>query len=323
MIIPDKSSYFQKLEEFEIIPFTQSKGWYAMHSLYKPERIIFLFNNIENPSIACFAHEKTFLGVKMLLIEGEAYKDAKSCNLNDIRSFYQSLTKSGYPIIESASNAIYDFNYETALRQAGFLRPVGMFSLPVTKIINLKSIHYDSNWRYYVKKSTSEDLSFEAVTDVNEKDAADFIGIYNEMMKIKSVAGFFDISQLTQLLLDTHFQLFFMSHRGKRISAIITYRQVSHVSLLYAVSNAEGRKHFASFALYDSIFRHFAAQEIQTFDMEKLLPSTDEVNGVFRFKNGVSGDYRQLNAEWSWYKNSVYRSSMYFVKKHLMKKREL
>ena len=323
MEIVDQTDFFDLTEHFQIKPFTQCKGWFLMHSYYHPKRIIFLVNDLVNPTIACFAHEKTFLGLKMILIEGEAYKDQHSLNLNDIRSFYKNLTELGYPIIESTSNAEYNFDYETALRQAGFLRPVGMFSLPGTKIIDLIAYSYDSNWRYYVKKSLNENLVFKRVTEVTEKDVTDFIGIYNEMMKIKSVSSFFDKSQLHQLLNDKHFHLFFISYQGLRISAIITYQQDSHASLLYAANNAEGRKRFASFALYDSIFKYYVNQNIHTFDMEKLLPSTDEVNGVFKFKNGVSGKYHQLNGEWSWYSNAFYRPTMYFVKKYLMKKREL
>ena len=62
MIIHDKNRYFQILEQFEIVPYTQSRGWYEMHSLYKPESIIFIVNDLENPTIACFAHVKRSLG---------------------------------------------------------------------------------------------------------------------------------------------------------------------------------------------------------------------------------------------------------------------
>jgi hypothetical protein len=57
--------------------------------------------------------------------------------------------------------------------------------------------------------------------------------------------------------------------------------------------------------------------------MEKLVPSTKPINSVFLFKNGVEGKHIVLNGEWSWYKNLYYRPLMYFVKKYLMKKREL
>lgn len=323
MIISDKDTYFQILDNFEIIPYTQSRGWYDMLSLYKPDRIKFFVNDISNPTIACIAHEKTFLGIKMILIEGEAYKDSKAVDLNNIRSYYRSITETGYPIIEVASNATYNFDYETAMRQAGYLRPVGIFSLSSTKIINLKSYSYDSNWRYYVKKSLNENLDFEIKTDVSEDDIEEFITIYNDMMKLKSISPFFDKHQLNKLLEDKHFQLFFMSFNGVKISAIITYQIGPHASLLYAANDAEGRKHFSSFALYDSVLKYYHSQDIQTFDMEKLLPSTDEVNGVFKFKNGISGTHIQLNGEWSWYGKSFYRPAMYFVKKYLIKKREL
>ena len=36
------------LEKFEIVPFTQTRGWYDLHSLFKPEKIIFLVKRYNN-----------------------------------------------------------------------------------------------------------------------------------------------------------------------------------------------------------------------------------------------------------------------------------
>ena len=137
MIIHDKNSYFQILEKFEIVPYTQSRGWCEMQSLYKPERVKYFVNDMDNPTIACFAHEKKMLGVRMIVIEEEAFKDELAHTPAEIKKFYEIIKASGYKIIEISSNSKYDFDYEIALRQAGFLRPVGLFSLPSTKIIDL------------------------------------------------------------------------------------------------------------------------------------------------------------------------------------------
>lgn len=324
MIISDKNSYFQILEEFEIVPYTQSRGWYDMHSFYKPERIIFLVNDVENPTIACYAHEKTFLGLKMILVEGEAYKNSKSCNLNDIRFFYKSLIELGYPIIESASNAVYDFDYETALRQAGYLRPIGQFCLPSTKIIDLQQpIQYNQNWKRNIKKSDAFNLKFEVISYTTLEDCKDFLNIYRMMTNRKNLTFNFSPQQVFNLCSSDNFQLFFVSENGERQAAIIIHKGNNEAGLLYAATTKNALNTFASFFMYNQLFKDLSEKGFISFDMEKLLPSTDAVNNVFLFKNGIQGTHLQLNGEWSWYKNSIFRQAMYFVKKYLMKKREL
>ena len=326
MIIPDKNSYFQMLEKFEIVPFTQTRGWYDLHSLYKPEKIIFLVNNTDNPTIACFAHRKTFLGLSMILIEGEAYKNDRACNLNDVRSFYKHLTESGFPIIESTSGATYDFEYETALRQAGYLRPVGLFSMPSTKIINLQNpVCYNQNWKRNIRKANENNLYFEVTEKITTKECEDFLKIYSEMTSRKNLSFGFNSEQLFQLLSDSsHFQLFFVkSSSHERIASILIHKDIHRAGLLYAATSQAALETSASFYMYDKLFEYLTSENFWFFDMEKLIPSDDVVNHVFNFKNGIQGTHIQLNGEWSWYKNSFYRIAMYFVKKFLVKKREL
>lgn len=326
MIIHDKNTYFQILEQFEVVPHTQSRGWYEMHSLYKPERIIFIINNLENPTIACFAHIKKMFGLKMILIEGEAYKYAESFNLKNIRAFYKKISKLDFPIIEVNSTSEYSFDYEIAVRHAGFLRPVGVFSMPVTKIVNLQEeIGFNQNWKRNLSKANSYKLTFEAVGEANIEDCEDFLAIYAEMTNRKNLQFTFSEKQLFKLLSDeNHFQLFFARNKEqKRIATVLIHRNREKSGLLYAATGKLALDNSASFFLYKELFKYLADDGVRFFDMEKLVPSKDEVNHVFNFKNGVKGEHKQLNGEWALYKNKIYRPLMYFVKKHLMKKREL
>lgn len=326
MIIHDKNTYFQILEKFEIVPYTQSRGWYKMHSMHKPERIKFFVNDKENPTIACFAHVKKMLGLKLLLIEGEAYKNAESFNLKNIRKFYKNISEFDFSIIEVNSNFEYHFDYEIALRQSGFLRPVGLFSMPVTKHINLQSeIRYNQNWKRNLKKAAENSLSFEVINEVMLEDCNDFLSIYSEMNERKKMTFHFSNDQLFQLLLDReNFQLFFVRNEDNvRIATILIHRNKDRSGLLYAATGRFALENSASFFLYNELFKYLRNEGILLFDMEKLVPSTDGVNNVFNFKNGVKGTHVQLNGEWGRYSNSLLRVGMYYVKKYLLKKREI
>lgn len=324
MIIHDKNSYFQILEKFEIVPYTQSRGWCEMQSLYKPERVKYFVNDMDNPTIACFAHEKKMLGVRMILIEEEAFKDELAHTPAEIKKFYEIINASGYKIIEVSSNSKYDFDYEIALRQAGFLRPVGLFSLPSTKIIDLTNpIGYNRDWKNNLKKAAKNGLEFEPVERVEKFHSEEFIKIYSEMSRSKSIGIPFNAELIEKLCSTGEFKLFFVLRNGVRIASTIIFQRNESALSLYAASGSIARSTSASYFMYDELFKYLADSGVKTFDMGKLLPSKEPVNNVFLFKNGIEGKHIQLNGEWARYSNPFYRFSMYFVKRYILKRKEI
>lgn len=324
MIIHDKNSYFQILEKFEIVPYTQSRGWCEMQSLYKPERVKYFVNDMDNPTIACFAHEKKMLGVRMILIEEEAFKDELAHTPAEIKKFYEIINASGYKIIEISSNSKYDFDYEIALRQAGFLRPVGLFSLPSTKIIDLTNpIGYNRDWKNNLKKAAKNGLEFEPVERVEKFHSEEFIKIYSEMSRSKSIGIPFNAELIEKLCSTGEFKLFFVLRNGVRIASTIIFQRNESALSLYAASGSIARSTSASYFMYDELFKYLADSGVKTFDMGKLLPSKEPVNNVFLFKNGIEGKHIQLNGEWARYSNPFYRFSMYFVKRYILKRKEI
>ncbi len=334
MNVVDKNTFFEITQNFLLVPFTQARGYYEMHALSGVERIKFFVNDIENPTIACFGHEKRFFGKKLLLIEGECYADKPDVEsekkahryFTALREFYSELKSTVYDMIEIQSSAAYDFRYETALRQAGFLRPVGQFSMPTTKIIDLTSeIVYDENWRRFVRKSLQNDLKIEILDEVDQKDCADFVQLQNDLNKRKKLSVGFSAAQIQALCNDKSFQMFFTLYGGQRITALIVHKDEhrKHVHLNNVASNTIALRTSASFFIYSSVINYLKEAGYKSFDLEKLVPAQDGINSVFKFKDGINGKYEVLNGEWSWYKKKFYRPTMYFVKKYIIKKREL
>jgi len=323
MDIIDQTTFFNITQKFELIPFTQSKGMFDFHSVCGNNRIRFFVNNINQPSIACYGHEKKFLNKRMLLIEGECYATHFIYNSNDICLFYKEIINLGYDFIEVNSNDEYEFKYEKALRQVGFLRPVGQFSMPVTKIVDLTSeIKYSRNWRQNIKKSLRNNLTLETISDLKISDCDDFISIYTEMSKRKSLTEPLTVEQVYSLCKSDNFSLFFVLHNNKRVASIIIHKHITHAGSLYSANNKEALHLSASFFRHYALLSHLKQNGYLTFDLEKLVPSTESINNVFLFKDGIDGRYIQLNGEWSWYKKPYYRPLMYFVKKYLMHKKE-
>ncbi len=333
MEIIDRDTFFKLTSTFEIVPHSQTRGIYNFHTIGGEDKIRFFVNDKANPTIACMGHEKRMLTKKMLLIEGECYlsktdfENRKKTNqyISTLSDFYTKKINLKFDIIEIVSNTKWNFHYETALRLAGFLRPIGTFSFPSTKIIDLKKpIDYDRNWSRNLKKSEIYDLNLEILINPNEKDCMVFCSIYNAMCNRKMLTNQLTTQQIFHLCSDARFKLFFVSCEGERIATIIIYTDEKKLFSegIFAGSTNKALETHATFFMYDSVFRYLKEQSYAFYDMAKLIPTTIG-HKVFQFKNGILGDSIPLNGEFSWCKKQYYRPFMYFVKKYLMKKREL
>lgn len=318
-----KQEFYSLIKGFEQIPFKQTEAWVTAQSRHDDTKLAFFVDQLPEPLIACVAHVKKKAGLKMYYIEAEAirYKDIKHAKLT---SFFQDLQQTGVDVIEINSPMPYDATYEIALRQAGFLRPVGQFSVALSSYIFLENeIKYNDNWKRNMKKAANNQLSFEVIDNAVDDDINDFIKLYNEMSVQKNVAPTFTFSSLRTLLASANFKLFFVKNeQNERIATILIHYNNNHAGLVYAASGEKAHQCAASFFMYDKLFHYLSQQHIKTFDMEKLAPSIHSTNAVFLFKNGIKGEYIVVNGEWSWHKNSFLRPLMYVAKKWFLKKIE-
>lgn len=236
----DRDTFFEITSTFDIVPYTQTRGMYDFHALSGVERIVFFVNSIDNPQIACFGHEKRMFTKKMILIESECYISELGCTVENVRRFYVELSKLNYDCIEVCSNSKYSFDYEVCLRQAGYLRPVGLFSMPVTKVIDLtKEIEYGRNWKRKLKKVENNNLILDSVENISMSDCIDFVRMYDEMLDRKSLKGHLTAEQIMSLCLSGTFALFFVKKEDRRIAAIVIHKNQTHAGLLYAATGKE------------------------------------------------------------------------------------
>lgn len=323
-LLKNKVEFFQCIQKFEYIPFTQTEGWYNFNECDRPGRVLFFADKAEQPCIACFGHIKQKAGFKMLLIEGECLR-YKEYNSKLIASFYREILTLGYDVIEVNSLLKYSPVYEIGIRQAGLLRPVGLFSMHLSKWIDLtKPVQYNSNWKRNIKNSLSNQLNLLPVFSPGRQNAERFVSLYQELRKEKGLNHQLSVSQIERLLAAKEFKLFAVTdEKGEWVSAIIIHLVQKHGGLLYACKNSKAAETGATFFMYDNLFAWLAQQGIETFDMEKLLPSTHSTEGVFLFKEGIRGEHTIYCGEWSWYSKSYLRPLMYFVKKYLFKRVEV
>lgn len=320
----DKDTFFRLINNFEYVPYTQTEGWYKYNSFSKPEDVVFIVDNISAPSIACFANVKKFFGLQLLMIEGECLK-SNSVARETIQSFFEDITKLGYDFVEISSVAIYNAEYEIGIRSAGYLKPVGSFSVHLSKIIDLqKEIAFSGNWRRNLKKSEKHYLQFEVVENASQQEITTFLELYSKLLSDKKILHYIAPDQLKHLLADPHFKLAVAKDDNDQTNAVfIFFTDGTNAVSLFTAKSDEAKDNGAMFFIYAKLLEHLQQTKHQYFDVGRLVPSTTkELNGVFDFKDGMKGDYVIYNDEWSWYKKNRYRTMIYFVKKFLMKKRE-
>ncbi|MDR1585197.1 MAG: hypothetical protein LBS07_03345 [Prevotellaceae bacterium] len=325
MEIVDKNTFFHTTQDFAFVPFTQSEGWRA-YSSNDENRFMFFVDNAEKPSMACMGYIIRKFGLKMLQIEGECFFNEKEIDSKKIRDFYREISQTDFDIIEINSMLPYNALYEIGVREAGYLRPVGMFSSALSNWINLQNeIHYNENWRRNLKKAAKFSMKFEVIETPSEKEILFATDFYNKFTAQKGFAHRLNYAQTRGLLQSGNFSLALVKNESADVLAmLIFHKRRTHAGLLYAARNIDNRDdNGVTFFIYDNLFKHLKEKDFQTFDMEKLCPSTHSKQSVFLFKNGVRGEYVQYCGEFSFYKRHIYRLLMYFVKKYLFKRVEV
>jgi hypothetical protein len=322
MKIIDKNTFFDITQTFNYVPFTQSEGWWKMNSIKEENRFLFFIDSQEKPTLACMAFTMKRFGLKLLVIDGECFADEKSIDSKKIRDFYKKITQAGFDMIEINSSLPYSALYEIGIRQAGFLKPVGLFSTPLSILIDLqKPIEYDKNWQKNLRQTEKHHLLFIPVINPTNKDVEDYILIHNEM---KNKKGFYDrLSHkgLETLLQDNNFKLFFVKNElQKLIAGIIVFLRRDMAISIFSTTSEEGRQKSAAYFRDNEMYHFLQTKSFLHFDRGRISPAAHKKNNLFLFKNGVKGDYLLYCGEWSWYKKQIYRPLMYFVKKYLFKR---
>lgn len=306
--------------DFEQLPFSQTDAY--SRAIVPAETLCYFVNDTQKPQIACVGYVRKKAGLKMLVIQGECLS-LQNIDRRVRQSFYEQLHHTGYDIYELHIDTPYSPADEIALRQAGWLRPVGLFSTTLSKIIDLtKKLSYSHDWSRNLKKAASYGVGFR-LFDGSAEDIETFCRFYKEMLDRKH---FHDIiltpSFLTTLLSDPRFVLAFaLDKSGVPIAGRLVFApQNGHAQSLFAATSVEARHCSAAYLLYDKLLQHLASTGMLTYDMGRLSPAAHKKNGLYTFKDGIGGDYVQYVGEWEWCRNKCMSVALYLMKKYIWKR---
>lgn len=313
--------FFLEQEKIEHITFTQSKGFYHFQKT-NGTQLVCIQNSETNPSIQCFGtlYKVPFSSKKILRIEGDSIKNTVS--EKEIIDFYSALFSKEYIGIEYNGEKHYSPELEIALRRSGFVRPLGMFSCPLTIELNLKTeLKYNRNWKRNIKKGIEHNLTFEIVSKVERKHFERFIEMFNEMAQLKGLNYTLSLESLLAMFEnDNDFKLFFAYQNNQPVASRIVHLRNGIATDVFAANSNEARNSGATFFIMDQIFNYLKDQGVAKFDFARIPPSNHASDSVYQFKIGSGGEVKQYMGEWVLYNNKYIELLMTMYKVFKVKK---
>lgn len=317
----DLNQYFQELENRDIVTLAQSKGFYFFH-LANGKKLVCVQNKLENPTIHFFGVEYKipFTNKKILKIEGDAIDN--NINEKELLEFYTKVIQLNYSGIEWNSELFYSPQFEVTFRRAGFVRPMSMFSCPLTIEVDLSSeVEYNRNWKRNIKKGIEKELKFEEIIEINDKYIHTFIVMFNEMAQLKGLSYHLTIESLKALFKnDSGYKLYFVYDGLTPMAGRIVYVRGNYATDVFAANSNESRNNGATFFIMDSIFHLLKEQGVERFDFARIPPSNHASDSVYQYKIGSGGEVKQYMGEWVYYKSKLIEMLMLVYKTFKQKK---
>lgn len=303
-MIVNESDFDSCISQLGHITFEQDKGW----RLYQESRNIpylYFVDDPKHPNMACCGrvYKKPFVG-KILDITGEVCSDTLSEKV--MKGFYMSLIgDSGCDMITYNSKAVYSVETEVALRRAGFNRPLGSRTCPLTifvDLVNDNESKRDRNWKRNVKKAIENNLTFQFIEKPSKDDAIKICQMFDELRETKHLGYNLEPERLLQLITSPGYHLYYVCREERPICARIVYIYKEMAEDVFAANSYESRECSATHFMMDSVFKAIKSRGVNTFDFSRIPPSNNETDSVYAFKKASGGYTIQYLGEWVWAK---------------------
>lgn len=320
VICKDHIRFFELQAEFDRIPFSQSEAWYHYIRSQGKEVILFM-DKLEFPTILTwgFIENVPVFRKKILRIEGECYRKESG---EAIQSFYKALRNLDYAGIELNSNTVYDLEFEICLRRAGFLRPIGSFSCPLTIEIDLEGeLDPNRNWKRNVKLAERNNLKCAPILQPTPEIVNEIVSMFTEMAELKKLGYQLSAKSIQELMQSPSIRTLMVSNEdGTPIAARIIHIHEKYASDVFAANSNLARDCGATFFLMQYIFETLKDEGLQYFDFGRIPPSNHASDNVYVFKNSARGKKIQYNGEWCSYRSKSLELSIFIYKWFKLKK---
>ena len=311
----DPHTFFATTRDWQWVSHTQTQGW-ADAFLQNADIRCFL-----SEQIACIGWVSRKWGKRMLTVTGECFRRLPVSE-KQVFAFFDTVAQTDADLIYVNSDSLYSPLYEAGIRQAGFLRPVGMFSTTLSKEIALdEPLRFDKSWQRNLQKADEAQLRFVAVVHPSEQAIADYVRLHDEMEQRKGFRDGLTAAQLQSVLSEPCFRLAWVDDvQGNHVAGGIVFRRQDYARFLYSFTTVEGRRQSASYLLYKGWMETLASEGVKRFDVGRLSPSKHRKNNLFLFKNGIEGTTVSYNGEWLCSSSKRLPFALYLANKYYWKR---
>ena len=319
--INNRNEFFKLQNTLSHVPFTQSEAWYDM--LVSDGTVIRCFvSSKDKPVIALWGVESKipFFGKSIFRISGEAYD--KTLDEKEIKKYYKHLANL-FDAIEIDSNNKYQIDFEIGLRRAGFKRPLGSFSCPLTLENDLTGEQSRSrNWKRNVKVAEKSGLVFKRIPEIDDVHIHEFVSFFNEMALTKKMTHYAGYNEIKALLNHDSVMLYaVLTSLGNALAYRIIQTHNNYAFDIYAANSNESRNYRGGTPfMIEYIFKDLVTLGITHFDFGRIPPSNHNTDKIYEFKIAARGKKIQYNGEWSYYNSMLIEFMVLFYKAFKLKK---
>lgn len=311
----DFHTFVTATNNWQRVAHSQTQGWKEAF-LQQADIRCFLSENI-----ACIGWIGRKWGKRMLTITGECFRTLPVSE-KQVFAFFEQVVREPVDLIYVNSDSLYSPLYEVGIRQAGFLRPVGLFSTTLSKEVALdQPYRFDKSWQRNLRHTEEAQLRFVPVESPDDKSLADYVRQHNEMEQRKGFRDGLSVEQLRTILSYPDFRLAWVDDaQGSHLAGGVVFHRRDYARFLYSFTSLEGRRQSASYLLYKGWMDELASIGVKRFDLGRLSPSKHNKNNLFLFKNGVGGTTVSYNGEWLYSASQSLPFALYLANKHYWKR---
>lgn len=289
--------FFNKVLEFDYVPFAQSPAWIKSR-ISQGKSYRFFVDDVDNTQsvLAGERHSKPLIG-ELLLIEGGPVVKSP-IQFQSLTRFLNDVTKQ-FDYVELNSSILASADFEVEVRRAGFKRALWARTCPLTIDVDLHHLKLKKDWKYRRNKANKSDLlDSRLIEKPSADDIGKFLGAFTEMKEAKSIGFVPSFDEVNTLLQDPSVKLFFIEDQIGLVAARIIWVHKERAFDIYAANTNRARNCSASHKLLLEIFESLKALEVKLFDFGRVGPCQGDLDSVFVFKRGSGGQVISYNGEW-------------------------
>ena len=318
------SQFAALTRDMEWVAPTQTAAW--TNAFLPQGEARYVVDDLNKPTMACVGQLHRKWGVSMLLVAGECLAHTHDLSSEQVHRFYEDLLQLvPADLYYVNSDSLYSPLYEVGMRQAGFLRPVGMFSTTLSKLIATdQELTPDKSWRRNLKKAEEHRLTFSVVSQPSAHDVEQYLQLHHGVEQRKHFSDSATANQLTCLLADPMYRLAWVdSAEGEHLSGGVFYcrhQGSPYARFIYSATSLKGREVGSAYWLRKQVTDYLATVGIPVLDTGRITPAKHAKNGLFLFKNGMGGETVSYNGEWLWTRRPWLAPAFYLANRFIFKR---